>query len=507
MDHGDASRPRKAALYARRSKEDAKNPGKSIGDQLREARREAEARGYIVDPALEFSDEGISASRYARGKARPGFDALVAAIEAGQVDVLVVAEISRASRRISELGRVLELCADSGTRLVVGGREVDPSDPADLLLSTVEGGMAAGESARLSLRSLRGARGTAQAGKPSGKNLYGYRRVYDPANGRLLAVEPVPAEADVIQEVARRLLAGESLRETAALLNARGEPSPYDAVALRQGRDPKGAEWSGMQVKRLATNPAYAGLRFHHPEKHKSESKPSLTQAIWPAIIDRPTHERLVVLLGDPARRTNGSVRPGAVVHWLSGIAQCGVCGSRLRVLINRHRYRTYTCFAAGCMKVGRAAGPLEDYVAEHIFAVSERPEIVAATSTTGNDDGALAAAAELDALILRQDEVRRLVASGTYSPEDGAPILALLRTDIQAAQERLQAVALPRRAADLDLQDLRLRWEAYSPARKREIARALVKVEVLSMNGRKTRKFDPAFVRVSPAYAPPVVA
>lgn len=493
----------RAAIYARKSTEDSRNPGKSIADQTREARAEVERRGWVLDDALVFEDSGISASRYARGKRRPGFDALVEAIEDGSVDVLVLAELSRASRRISEVGRVLELCADTGVLLVIGGRDVDPTNPADLLLTSVESGMAASESERLSKRALRGARGQAAAGKPAGKNLLGYRRTYDPVTRALLSVDPVPEEAAVIREVCTRLLRGDSLREVAQDLNHRGVPSPYDFVAARQGREPKGAAWSGEQVKRIAINPAYAGLRFHHPEKHRRDSSPSLTKAVWPALITRADHERLVVMLSDPKRRTNGGTRPGAVVHWLSGVAKCGECSHPLRVLTNRGKYRTYTCVQTGCMKVSRTAGPVEDYVREVLFVLLENPTILAAASGADGDDAVQAALAEVDGLTARRDTVRTEIARGHLSAADGAAILSALCESIERAEEHLRAVSLPRRAEDLDLSGLRDRWEGLSPARKRAVADALLSVTVLSMHGRKARTFDPATVRVEPRWDP----
>ncbi|MFM7147402.1 MAG: hypothetical protein ACKOW5_13830 [Actinomycetales bacterium] len=47
---------------------------------------------------------------------------------------------------------------------------------------------------------------------------------------------------------------------------------------------------------------------------------------------------------------------------------------------------------------------------------------------------------------------------------------------------------------------NLRERWPDFEPDRKQAIARAMVRVEVLSMNGRRSRAFDPTSIRVTPA-------
>lgn len=488
---------RRAAIYARKSTEDARNPGKSIADQTREARAEVERRGWMLDDGHVFEDSGISASRHARGKARPGFDSLLDAIENGEIDAVVLAELSRASRRMSVVGVLVELCQATGTLLVIGGREVDLTNPADLLLVSVESGMAAGESERLSLRARRGARGQAQAGKPAGKNMLGYQRIYDDRTKALLAVEPVPDEAAVVREVCTRLLRGDSMREIAQDFNARGVPSPYDFVAVRQGRAPKGAKWTGEQVKRVAVNPAYAGLRVHNPK----DGARSVTVAVWPALVTSAEHERLVAQLTDPKRRSNCGTRPGAVVHWLSGVAQCGECKSKLRVLTNRGKYRHYTCVRPGCMKVSRTAGPVERFVQEVIFALLDNPTVLAAANGQQGDDAVDAAMDAVQVLTARRDEVRGQVVAGALSASDASAILVALGDEIVRAEEKVRALSLPKRAADLDLDGLRDRWEDLSPARKRSIADALVTVEVLSMHGRRSNRFDPATVLVRPRW------
>lgn len=475
-------------MYARKSTEDARNPGKSVADQLREARAEADMRGYVVSEAHVFADDGISASRYARRKVRPGYAALVAAIDAGEVDVVVMAEQSRAARMLSVLGALIELCADRGVRLVLGGRDADPSNPSDALLLGVQASMDAAASDQTRERCLRGARSTALAGKPAGKNQYGLRRIYDPTTRALLEVEEVPEESAIVREIVGRLLAGDALNEIAADLNRRGVPSPYDAVAARCGREPRGAAWVGTQVRRIAVAPAYAGLRVH---------RGNLTEAVWPAIITRAEHERVTAILGDPARRTNAKVRPGAVVHWLSGVAKCGECGAGLRVLTNRGKYRNYVC--PSCMGVSRSADGVEAVAEAYIFAIVERPDVLTAIAQASDMGQGRETFARLDELSARRDNIRALVVAGTLPPDDGAAMLSALAGEIEEADRAVRSLTLPRNVADVVTPDLRERWQSFSAARKREIADALVSVTVLSMHGRKARTFDPSTVRVTP--------
>lgn len=479
----------RAAAYARKSTEDKKRPGKSVNDQLREARAEIAMRGYQLDESHVYEDDGISASRHSRKKSRPGYAALVAAIEAGDIDVLVMAEQSRASRRLSVIGALAELCADNGVSMVMGGRDVDPANPTDLVMIGVQAGIDAGESERTRVRVLRGTRQAAIDGRPAGKNAYGYARQYDPGTGALVAVVIEPHEADIVREIVRRILAGDALNAIAKDLNQRGEPSPYDAVAARTGRAVKGGGWLGTQVRRVALTPAYVGKRTHLGK---------LSDAMWPAIIASAEYERVTALLRNPARRTNEGVRPGAVVHWLTGIMKCGECGAGMRCQMNRGTYRHYLC--PKCFKVSRAAKPLEDYVATFVLEIVKRPDLLAAIASAADTGTAAAdAIARLDELTARRENLRALMVSGALPPEDGAAMLVTLGTDIDAAELSVKSLAVPRNVADVVTADLAEHWDDFTPARKREIADALLDITVLSMNGQKSRTFRPESVRVLP--------
>ncbi|MCX6464732.1 MAG: recombinase family protein [Pseudonocardiales bacterium] len=84
----------RAVLYGRTSLD--RSEGRSVDDQLAELRRWATREG--VEVVAECRDDGISASRFARGKARPGWQQVLDVLAGGQVDSLAVWEISRSTR-------------------------------------------------------------------------------------------------------------------------------------------------------------------------------------------------------------------------------------------------------------------------------------------------------------------------------------------------------------------------------------------------------------------------
>ena len=87
----------RAATYARLS-----DDGLSIPDQLASSRKYAEDRGWQV--VSEFVDEHKSAFRKVE---RKGFEALLAAADAGKIDAIITRHQDRLTRHPETYGRLL----------------------------------------------------------------------------------------------------------------------------------------------------------------------------------------------------------------------------------------------------------------------------------------------------------------------------------------------------------------------------------------------------------------
>ena len=131
-----------------------------------------------------------------------------------------------------------------------------------------------------------------------------------------------PAEKELIEETATRVLRGESLRSIAMDWNERGVKTVG------------GGTWQGSMIRRVLMSPRIADLKEHRGE--------IVGKATWPAIIDRATHDRLVGLLGDESRRPANYGRPR--VHPLAGLLYFGSCGGPLVTDLQPKQTRGYGC-------------------------------------------------------------------------------------------------------------------------------------------------------------------
>ncbi|MCO4276041.1 recombinase family protein [Pseudarthrobacter sp. HLT3-5] len=304
--------------YLRRSK-DRSGKGKSPDQQHAENAAALAQQGWDLHPE-PYRDNDRSASRYSK-QAREGFARLMMDLEEDTfgAGALGLWESSRGSRRTGEWVDLIELCEERGIRIWVTthGRLYDPANARDrrsLLEDAVDSEY---ESAKTSKRLQRDMRSNAEKGRPHGKKIYGYRRIKDSETGALVRVEPHEHEASIVQEAARRVLAGQTFYAIAKDFNGRGIPPRRETRKEHR----QGLGWTPPAVKQMLTMPAYAAKRQHQGE--------IIGDAMWPALIELETWEKLQIVMSPPERkRTND----WPAKHLLTGIAVCGVCGAPMRI-------------------------------------------------------------------------------------------------------------------------------------------------------------------------------
>ncbi|HEY5455487.1 MAG TPA: recombinase family protein, partial [Acidothermaceae bacterium] len=214
----------RAAIYARIS-EDTAGEARGVARQLEDARALAQARGW--ETVSEFTDNDISAFS---GVRRPGYEALMAAVDDRLIDRIVVYQTSRLWRSRKERAIAIERLADAKVGIVaVSGPDLDLSSASGRMLAGILGEFDTAESAIKSERVARASEQRATEGRPSGGLGYGWHRLTtldDRGNAVTTGHEIDEDEAAIVREVVKRLTAGETLKAVTSDLNERGVIAP-----------------------------------------------------------------------------------------------------------------------------------------------------------------------------------------------------------------------------------------------------------------------------------------
>ena len=115
---------KRAFGYVRVSTDEQGESGAGLESQRRAIRREAKHQGWKLVEIFEDVASGKNMKR------RPGLDAAIVKLKAGEADLLVVAKLDRLSRSVSDFARFMEERArKNGWELVVLDLNVDTSTP------------------------------------------------------------------------------------------------------------------------------------------------------------------------------------------------------------------------------------------------------------------------------------------------------------------------------------------------------------------------------------------
>jgi site-specific DNA recombinase len=472
----------RAAIYTRIS-DDKEGKELGVARQEKDCRALAKREGYTVVEV--YTDNDISASTRSRTP-RPSYLRMLDDAEAGRFDVILAYSTSRLTRRPREIEDVIDLHQSHGTQLVtVASGRPDLSTADGRMNTRLMGNVDTGEAERTAERARRKQQELAEAGRHNGPRPYGWDIVGTKADQQLVINED---EARIVKDCVERVLRGDAIWAICKDLNERGD------------RTSTGGEWKTQVLRRMLLRPRNYGMRSHAPQG----KKPQLYPGQWEPIVDPDTHERVVALLTDPARRTNN--RGTAPKYLLTSVAVCGECGGHV-VGTNEFTYKlksgrtrvyphAYKCPHAGCMKVQRRMSDVDEHVTRVVLGVLERDGV----RLLGGDPLAVKQATErilsLEAkLALTADQFADDVITG----EQLQRITAKLRPELEAERDRL-AKAQP--ASDLAAYTgpgVAGAWAvADIEVRKRIIRSLAMRITIQPVGPGNARAYDPDSVSIT---------
>ena len=339
------------ALYPRLSHEDElQGESNSISNQKRILETYAKQNGF--SNLRWYTDDGYSGANFQR----PGFQAMLADIEAGKVGTVIVKDMSRLGRNYLQVGMYTEMIfPQKGVRFIAINDGVDSAQGENDFapLRNIFNEWLVRDTSK-KIKAVKRSKG--MSGKPiTSKPVYGY--LMDEDENFIINEEAAP----VVRQIYSLCLAGNGPTKIARMLTEQQIPTPGTLEYRRTGstrRYHPGYEckWATNTVVHLLENREYTGclvnFKTEKPSyklKHSIENPPE-KQAVFEnhhePIIDRETWER-VQELRKQRKRPNRYDEVGL----FSGILFCADCGS----VMYQQRYQTdkrkQDCYICGSYK------------------------------------------------------------------------------------------------------------------------------------------------------------
>lgn len=323
------------ALYERLSRDDEmQGESNSIVNQKRYLEEYAQAQGF--KNIRHFTDDGYSGTNFKR----PGFQEMIAAIEAGEIDVVCVKDLSRFGRDYLKVGFYTEIMfPEKGVRFIAINNSVDSANPMENdftpFLNIMNEWYAKDTSNKI--RAI--FRSRMQDGKRcSGAIPYGYKR--DPEDKNHLLIDEEAAK--VVRRIYQMVIDGMGSQAIANQLTANNvlipsaylEQSEHGESRNHSYHDP--CRWNCTAVSYILDKQEYMGhtvlgktICENFKTKKRRKARPD------ELIIFENTHEPIIDaetwhLVQKLRRRTRRKLANGSYSHRLSGLVYCADCGKRL---------------------------------------------------------------------------------------------------------------------------------------------------------------------------------
>jgi site-specific DNA recombinase len=330
------------AIYTRKSTEEGLDQEFNSLDAQRESGEayiKSQAHEGWVCLAERYDDGGFTGGNMER----PALQRLMADIEAGKIDAVVVYKVDRLSRSLLDFARMMETFDRRGVSFVSVTQQFNTATSMGRLVLNVLLSFAQFEREIISERTRDKVAAARRKGKWSG-GLPPLGYDVDRATRKLIVNEE---EANRVRQVFRLYLRERALLPVVRELDRRSWRTKRWVTS--KGVERGGRLFAKTDLYQLLTNVAYLGKVRYKTEIHPGEHR---------AIVGDETWARVQAILREngQAGRPTDRTKSGAL---LAGLLRCRPCGCAMtpaHAAKNGKRYRYYTCTNA--QKRGRRACP-----------------------------------------------------------------------------------------------------------------------------------------------------
>jgi site-specific DNA recombinase len=312
-----------AAGYVRVSSEEQAREGFSLEAQDNHIRK------YVNDEGWQLHDMYVDPGKSGKDLKRPDMQRLIADLQAGKFQVIIVHKLDRLTRNVGDLHYLLQLLEKHNIKLVSISEKLDTSTAMGRMFVYMLGIFAQWYRENLSEEVIKGQEQRAKNGlRNTASRPYGYEV------GENLALSVNPVEAEHVRQIFEWYLAGHGIIKIATLLNKNGVPSPGGSI------------WRDRNIGDILDNITYVGA-VHWKRETDPEEKRIIVHDVHEPIISKETFELAQDLR---TKKAEHHMNMSSYDFPYSTIVKCGECGRsyhgkiKSRMKAHHKRTRFYRC-------------------------------------------------------------------------------------------------------------------------------------------------------------------
>ncbi|MEL4356526.1 MULTISPECIES: recombinase family protein [unclassified Luteococcus] len=438
----------KAAIYTRISRDPT---GEKAGVTRQEEDCRAKAAELGHDVVAVYSDNDTSAYS---STPRPGYKALLKAIEDGQVDVVLVWHTDRLYRRTTDLEGYIAVCQPrSVPTIACMAGPLDLATPSGRMVARQLAAVAQYESEQKGERQKRANLQRALQGRH-----FGTRRCFGYEPDGLTIRE---TEAEAIRRAYQTILDGGSLAGIARAWNAQGLVTPQ-----------AGNPWTGSIVGLTLRTTRLAGIRSYQRQV-LTDADGNPVRGEWPPVVDLDTWQAVQAILNNPERKWPAQSR-----GLLSGVARCAVCDAVIHSGGTRNGRRRYRCSSKGGHAY-REAAPIDDFVTRIVLQYLAQPHVLDQLAPSGQQADTAAIREQMAQVNQRRDGLVQAFTDGDITLQQLKSGQQRLAGQLEALEAQLPALGSPALAKLQQATDPALVWEDLDEDERRNVIDALLVVKI----------------------------
>ena len=397
------AKPWKAALYIRLSRED----GDKVESNSITSQREILKEYLKLHPDIELHDFYIDDGWSGTNFDRPGFIRMMEDIYSGDVNCVIVKDLSRFGRNYTDAGNYLDnIFVRLQIRFIALNNGIDTAtNNMNAATRCITVGVQNVINESLAATTSVNVRGTLNVNREQGKFIgsfasYGYMK--DPNDHHKLIIDP--ETAPVVRMIFEKFIDGCSIIGIAKDLNEMGIPNPtaYKKLKGFNYKHPAGKKldglWPDSSVRRILRNEMYVGNMVQGKNttiSYKIKQCRAIPKEDWiivegthEAIVDRETFDKAQSLFNQFIRKAP----PKSEVDLFSGFVRCADCLRAMNKKTNSHPYGTYHYYRCGTSRKMKKSS-----CTNHTIRI-DKMELAVLASIQGMIDSAV----EMDKLIKR---------------------------------------------------------------------------------------------------------